>query len=668
MNWAESSQARFAVNMLLLRGDSQHYHSRILWWGNEGVIGNAPLDSLYGGEWGWTPGNDGCSSYPASHFVRLGVDTSGMDPFCSGHAMLGDGKVLIAGGQNAFIAQYGENRARIYTAGTDSRGTWSPTAHPMNFWRYYPTVTTLRDGRAIVTSGSHYRQHRTFGGRINGAAPASPSGDTLRRFAPIPNGRWDKPLYPDTNSTDRRPSPRYAHSAVRMEYVKNFWTQVYFGGIDTTNAPQNDTWFQSIDNNALGDDRKYRWTKPVITGGSPAKRSDHTAIVALDTNMVVFGGLDNTNNGRSDVWRFFYDPSPPATYRWNQITPDSAGPAVYGHTAIYDATVDSATATLRRRMIVFGGTSALDQNPTDATVWELRFSPTDANSATWYQMPQIDLGYGRPSPRYWHTMNADPTERDRTLATDNCHAAIMFGGKLTATTCSDTLWKLWILRNGNVGWESLAPPGDTTLPGARARHSTVLDLEQSGYVGRIYVHGGINRLGGPADSYMYVLDPWGGRYPSWTRWTDLGISLAGQTSLLDSDAQSARTAEIYDPGTNDWVQTSASLWQQFYPPVFLVPGGGGNSRLITVGNNTQQTYLLDLPGTGQGSWTEITGCSINRLVQAAVQYRPGRIMVAGGTDISRVATGATKTLNTSSLSTGWVPGDTMIARRDPNLC
>src|SRR5262249_40931334 len=154
-----------------------------------GIIGSQP-NTFFGGLWGWKTGNDGCSVYPASSFDSLVVDTSGMDVFCSGHAPLGMDKsrVLVAGGTSPFTMEYGENRARIYndTTGT-AIGRWF-TPPDMSYFRFYPTVTPLRDGRALVVAGSQHRQHRIFGGLRSGQAPAKPTADTLYRFAPIPNG------------------------------------------------------------------------------------------------------------------------------------------------------------------------------------------------------------------------------------------------------------------------------------------------------------------------------------------------------------------------------------------------------------------------------------------------------------------------------------------------
>jgi hypothetical protein len=216
-----------------------------------------------------------------------------------------------------------------------------------------------------------------------------------------------------------------------METAYQIWAQVYFGGHDATGL-KNDTWFQKISNaDELRADPLYSWELPTITGTPPAQRSDHSAIVGLGNSMIVFGGL-GANTVFNDVWRLFYDGNFNPPYRWspmNIINPTGAPPARYGHSAIYDETVD-AGGVLRQRMIVFGGTPVLDQDPTDSRVWELRFNPSSPNDATWSVMTQVPLGSnGSPSPRYWHTMNADNAKRVRTTAPiDTCHAALYPAG------------------------------------------------------------------------------------------------------------------------------------------------------------------------------------------------------------------------------------------------
>jgi hypothetical protein len=81
--------------------------------------------------------------------------------FCSGHILLPDGRLLVAGGH--FQDSQGLNQASIY----DSKAnTW--TALPvMNNGRWYPTVVTLRDGTVLVLSGS-------FVGAILGGSRSTP--------------------------------------------------------------------------------------------------------------------------------------------------------------------------------------------------------------------------------------------------------------------------------------------------------------------------------------------------------------------------------------------------------------------------------------------------------------------------------------------------------------
>jgi cytochrome c peroxidase len=70
--------------------------------------------------------------------------------FCAGHVHLADGRLLVAGGHDKENGILGLHRSSAFNPVTE---TW--TALPnMSFRRWYPTLTLLGDGRAIVTSGS----------------------------------------------------------------------------------------------------------------------------------------------------------------------------------------------------------------------------------------------------------------------------------------------------------------------------------------------------------------------------------------------------------------------------------------------------------------------------------------------------------------------------------
>jgi chitodextrinase len=74
-----------------------------------------------------------------------------IDTFCSGMTVLADGRVLVVGGHECNDPNYvGQAHAYVFDPAT-LQWTFLPD---MQFRRYYPTATTLPDGRVLVTSGS----------------------------------------------------------------------------------------------------------------------------------------------------------------------------------------------------------------------------------------------------------------------------------------------------------------------------------------------------------------------------------------------------------------------------------------------------------------------------------------------------------------------------------
>jgi hypothetical protein len=84
----------------------------------------------------WDPATGNFSSVPVSDNI-----------FCNGAAALPDGRILVVGGHDG--AHYGLRDTNIFDPFSQ---TWF-SASPMSFARWYPTVTTLPDGRMLATSG-----------------------------------------------------------------------------------------------------------------------------------------------------------------------------------------------------------------------------------------------------------------------------------------------------------------------------------------------------------------------------------------------------------------------------------------------------------------------------------------------------------------------------------
>src|SRR5262245_2982142 len=68
--------------------------------------------------------------------------------FCSGHALMADGKLMVSGGH------YGDDRGlRVTNIFDPVSETWASGLPKMALGRWYPTVTTLADGRMVTVAG-----------------------------------------------------------------------------------------------------------------------------------------------------------------------------------------------------------------------------------------------------------------------------------------------------------------------------------------------------------------------------------------------------------------------------------------------------------------------------------------------------------------------------------
>jgi hypothetical protein len=78
------------------------------------------------------------------------VPNAAADLFCSGQAVLADGRILVVGGTSN-SGGLGITTVTAFNPATERWQTLAPMHHP----RWYPTATTLADGRVLVTSGAN---------------------------------------------------------------------------------------------------------------------------------------------------------------------------------------------------------------------------------------------------------------------------------------------------------------------------------------------------------------------------------------------------------------------------------------------------------------------------------------------------------------------------------
>ncbi len=133
---------------------------------------------------------------PATGTLRSDIQTP-YDMFCSGHAFLPDGRLLVAGGTLAYPDNVtgqgatGEKRVRIFDPVTE-RYRDAPS---MAIGRWYPTVVSRADGRLVTLAGVD------DGGRLSNTFQTfNPSDATWSSNEPI--GTWPNgigvysPMYP----------------------------------------------------------------------------------------------------------------------------------------------------------------------------------------------------------------------------------------------------------------------------------------------------------------------------------------------------------------------------------------------------------------------------------------------------------------------------------------
>lgn len=128
INWAANGADIVPLHMHLLPT------GKVLAWGK------------FGHPWVWTPPADGDAA-AAGSFREVPIDTM---LFCGGHAFLPDGRLLVSGGHLA------NDRGLAVTYAFDpftERWTGNGELPDMARGRWYPTVTTLADGRAVTVAG-----------------------------------------------------------------------------------------------------------------------------------------------------------------------------------------------------------------------------------------------------------------------------------------------------------------------------------------------------------------------------------------------------------------------------------------------------------------------------------------------------------------------------------
>jgi hypothetical protein len=654
------------IHMALLRGDTTlngppgSYHSKLLSWGPSGPTPDGKL-------WGWNPSaassDNDCSAYPLTQFDSLAFGTLPQNIFCGGHTSLGDGDLLVTGGQDGPVG-VGLRHSFRFRANMSAAQQWAPQGL-MESGRWYPTNVTLPDGNALAFAGDRFEQGLTFGGTSQPQIANGSATDDLNRLGLNVQGQ-SLPAIPRSHDPSNWPPAREGHSAV---WHPQEGRMIVFGGrkADSTKYLR-DT--HGLNFYELFSGHVYSWSDFNLSLiNAPPGRTRHSAVMRTtgETSMIVYGGID-ADGPRSDVWKFKKNPLS-GNWEWSEISTWGSQPpgSRYGHAAIYDADND--------RMLLFGGRSSTsDPGLADDHVYEL-----DLSTSEWTRL--TPLTGDKPSARDGHSFVVDPRLRDSgTLFSDPDtldQRIVLFGGQEGGGGVRKRdIWVLWINRatgagNRDIQWVSM---GDPSGPSARTRHAAFWDLTAGGPYERMMVSGGDS-------SGTAIATTWALNAPCsvWTAMPLASPPLAGHTLVHHPTRISSDVPDLYSASGTTWsAQTSGGRVLNNYPFMFVLPSG----RLFHAGPSRREP-LEPSPGyrslrydrTAPSPWSDLGGPT-GFDGASAVTYAPGKFMKCGSNEEGTEAVvGTTKKItivgaNDSVTTTGggWVTSENdMQPRIFPNL-
>src|SRR5438128_7874745 len=236
------------------------------------------------------------------------------DMFCNGMVVLPDGRVLVNGGTIQYDPFHGQPRNSLYDPLTGIFTDVQNMAHG----RWYPTVTTLGDGRVMTFSGL------TETGGTNTAVEIYTVGSGWsQEYA----AGWTPPLYPRMHLvTDG--NVFYSGSGTGSR-IFNTTTRTWSGVVATTNSSVTRTYGTSV-LLPLTPANGYRPRVMIFGGGNPATAT--TEIIDLGASPM--------------QWQYGPSMSQPRTEMNATILPNGRVLAVGGSTNDEDAATASKNADL----------------------------------------------------------------------------------------------------------------------------------------------------------------------------------------------------------------------------------------------------------------------------------------------------------------------------------
>ncbi|MEM9101647.1 MAG: galactose oxidase-like domain-containing protein [Pseudomonadota bacterium] len=207
--------------------------------------------------------------YNTQQGARFTKNLNEINLFCSGHALMPNGNVLFAGGHSGPKSQL--KYANIYNT---SNNSWQ-AVDQLNFGRWYPTVTTLADGRMMIISGSEFVGK---GGNMNNTLQFyNPKNFSLSNAFNLP-----KPFTKSYNYSNTQSIAMYPF----VYQLPDGTVAVHSGDTTRFYNPNNNNWLNKQYTNKVKISRNYPVQVPsVLLPLSPAN--------GYKPKLMVFGAAGN---------------------------------------------------------------------------------------------------------------------------------------------------------------------------------------------------------------------------------------------------------------------------------------------------------------------------------------------------------------------------------------
>jgi uncharacterized repeat protein (TIGR02543 family) len=405
------------------------------------------------------------------------------------------------------------------------------------------------------------------------------------------------PAWTQLSPTGTGPGGLYSHTAV-YDGPRN--RMVVFGGYDLSGTESNEVWALSLSGSPT-------WSHIAPSGGPPAARGYHAAVVDAPRNrMLVYSG-SSPDGYYSDVWALsFTNP-----IKWTPVTPTGTAPVPQDDpAAIYDP--------VRGRLVTgFNDEFWATENLAGTPSWSMVIVPDDIplgryGAAGIYDLPRNRLlvyggqktPYGRGDDLWAFSLAGGTWSRLATTGTRPPHRAwataiydatgnrmILFGGDGIVSPLNDT----WQLSLTSDTWSPMSPTG--TPPSVRYAHTAILDAPRN----RMIVYGG-------GDNSTTLGDVWSLSLAGGGSWTQLGPSGGPaparefHTSIFDAPRNRMLTFgwdsnvvwSLSLAGSPAWSTVTTSGTP---PPTMAAPGAAYDPTRDRMLVSNGPTYALTLSGT-----------------------------------------------------------------------